>query len=276
MPVTEYQWKSFDGLNLYAMRWLSKGKHEAVVAFVHGHGDHCRRYDKWFTNLASSSISVLALDYRGQGRSQGRQGVINRFDDLLRDVALLHEKAKELFPGIPVVLYGHSLGATIILSYILKSATPPELSIACSPWLQLKNPPGRFLSTLIKSGNLITPSLTFRTGLHASDFSTVDPCGAINEKDELLHNKISARLFSEVEKEAHWIVDHFSDIQLPLLMMQGKDDKIMDAAMTNKLYVDSACNISYKEWENAGHQLLNSQSSGEVMDFMINWIKEKI
>jgi alpha-beta hydrolase superfamily lysophospholipase len=276
MPVTEYQWKSFDGLNLYAMRWLSNEKPIAVVAFVHGHGDHCRRYDKWFTKLASHGISVLALDYRGHGRSEGRRGVINRFDDLLRDVTLLHEKAKELFPEIPVVLYGHSLGATIILSYILHTATPPELSIACSPWLQLKNPPGRLFSTIIKSGNIITPSLTFRTGLHASDFSKVDSVETIYEKDEYVHNKISARLFSEVAKEAHWIMEHFNNITTPLLMMQGRDDRIMDAAMTNKLYVDSPCNISYKEWENAGHQLLNSQRSSEVMDFMIDWIKEKI
>ena len=276
MPVTEYQWKSFDGLNLYAMRWLSKQQPLAVVAFVHGHGDHCRRYDNWFTKLASCSISVLALDYRGHGRSEGPRGVINRFDDLLRDVALLHEKAKELFPGIPVILYGHSLGGTIILSYILKSASPPQFSIACSPWLQLKNPPGSLLSAIIKSGNLLTPSLTFRTGLHASDFSTIDPFGTLNEKDELVHNKISARLFSEVGKEAHWIVEHFNEISTPLLMMHGRDDRIMDRAMTNKLYVDSGCNISYKEWENAGHQLLNSQRSSEVMDFMIDWIKAGI
>jgi len=183
MPATEYQWKSFDGLDLYALQWPSNERPEAVVAFVHGHGDHCRRYDEWFSKLTNRNLAVLAFDYRGHGRSQGRRGVIRRFDDLLKDVTLLHEKAKTLFPGIPVVLYGHSLGATTVLSYLLKSKTLPELAIATSPWLQLTKPPRMLFSAIIKTGNLIAPFLTFKTGLRSSDFSTLDGSGEKREKD---------------------------------------------------------------------------------------------
>ncbi len=276
MPVTEYQWKSFDGLDFYALQWPSNESPEAVVAFVHGHGDHCRRYDEWFSKLTDRNISVLAFDYRGHGRSQGRLGVINQFDDLLKDVTLLHEKAKELFPGIPIVLYGHSLGATIVLSYILKSTTPPELAIASSPWLWLNKPPGNVLSAIIKTGNLIAPFLTFKTGLHSSDFSTSDGFTEKREKDGMVHNKISPRLFSEVEKEVQWILAHFIEIKTPLLLMQGRDDLIMDAVATRKLYDESPGQINYREWKYAGHQLHNSERSSEVMDFMIDWIKEGI
>lgn len=163
MPVTEYQWKSFDGLDLYALQWPSKEQPEAVVAFVHGHGDHCRRYDEWFSKLTNRNIAVLSFDYRGHGRSQGRRGVIRRFDDL-----------------------------------------------------------------------------------------------------------------TEVEKEAKWIMAHFTEIVTPLLLMQGRDDLISDATATRKLYDGSPGQINYREWEYAGHQLHNSERSSEVMDFMIDWIKEGI
>lgn len=276
MPATEYQWKSFDGLDLYALQWPSIERPEAVVAFVHGHGDHCRRYDDWFSKLTNQNISVLAFDYRGHGRSQGRRGVIRRFDDLLKDVALLHVKAKALFPGIPVVLYGHSLGATIVLSYLLKSPTLPELAIASSPWLQLNKPPGKLLSAIIKIGNLVAPFVTLKTGLRSSDFSNLEGSCEKREKDEFVHNRISPRLFTEVEKEVRWIMAHFAEIETPLLLMQGRDDLIMDGMATHKLYDESPGQINYREWKYAGHQLHNSERSEEVMDFIIDWIKKGI
>ncbi len=276
MPATEYQWKSFDGLDLYALQWPSNERPEAVVAFVHGHGDHCRRYDDWFSKLTNQNISVLTFDYRGHGRSQGRRGVIHRFDDFLKDVTLLHEKAKALFPGIPVVLYGHSLGATVVLSYILKSVTPPELAIASSPWLQLNKPPGELLSAIIKIGNLVAPFITFKTGLRSSDFSNLEDSCEKREKDEFVHNRISPRLFLEVEKEVQWIMTHFTEIETPLLLMQGRDDLIMDRIATRKLYEGSPGQINYREWKYAEHQLHNSERSDEVMDFMIDWTKKGI
>lgn len=185
MSLIEYKWKSFDGLDFYALQWPSNQRPEAVVAFVHGHGDHCRRYDDWFSPLTARNISVVTFDYRGHGRSPGKRGVIRRFSDLLIDVTLLHEKAKALFPGIPVVLYGHSLGATMVLSYILRSATKPELAIATSPWLVLNNHPGKFASSLIKIANIIAPSLTVETGLHTSDFSSVDGYSENREKERI-------------------------------------------------------------------------------------------
>jgi len=96
MPVTEYQWKSFDRLDLYALQWPSNEHPETVVAFAPGHGDHLRRYDEWFPKLAKRNIAVFAIDYRGHGRSQGRRGVIRRFDDLLKDVTA----TRKLYDGM--------------------------------------------------------------------------------------------------------------------------------------------------------------------------------
>lgn len=276
MSLTEYKWKSFDGLDLYALQWPSNQRAEAVVAFVHGHGDHCRRYDDWFSLLTAGNISVITFDYRGHGRSQGKRGVIRRFSDLLMDVSLLHEKAKALFPGIPVVLYGHSLGATIVLSYILRSASKPELAIATSPWLLLNNHPAKFASTLIKFANIVAPFLTMETGLHAADFSSLDGYSEKRERDEYIHNRISSRFFLEVEKEVKWILSHFSEVETPVLLMQGREDLIMDGTITKKLYDRLPGQINYREWEYAGHQLHNCDRSSEVMDFMIDWIKEGI
>ena len=83
MELKEYHWKSFDGLDLYAVQWNVVGKPDALIAFVHGHGDHCRRYDDWFSKMGAANISVISFDYRGNGRSQGRRGIIRNFSNLL-------------------------------------------------------------------------------------------------------------------------------------------------------------------------------------------------
>jgi acylglycerol lipase len=276
MSLTEYHWKSFDGLDLYAIQWNAVDQPEAIVAFVHGLGDHCRRYDDWFSKMTDKNISVISFDYRGHGHSQGKRGVIRRFGDLIKDVSLLHEKAKGLFPGLPVVLYGHSMGATMVISYLLRSPLRPDLAIATSPWLQMKNPPKKCLSFIIRIGNMVAPFLTFRTGLRPSDFANAEEFTEKKGKDEFVHNKISARLFSEIEKETLWIQAHFSEIKTPLLLMQGRDDLIMKNTGTRKLNEGSPGQVNYREWKYAGHQLHNSERREEVMEYLIDWIKEGI
>lgn len=273
MSIKEYIWKSSDGLALYAVQWPATGRTEAVVAFVHGHGDHCRRYDEWFSVLNSRNIAVLAFDYRGHGRSDGKRGTIGQFEDLGKDVALLCAKAAELNPSVPVVLYGHSLGATLVISHLIRSKSLPALAIATSPWLQLAHPPGKYLSALIKIANQLLPNLAFSTGLHPSDFSMLEGYAEKGGEDKYIHNRISPRFYSSVVKEIVYIFSHFSEITVPLLLMQGRDDKVMDGSATKKLSSLLPGQVKYFEWKYAGHQLHNSESSDEIMEYIIEWIK---
>lgn len=276
MGPIEYQWKSFDGLNLYAVQWPAKEQPEAVVAFVHGHGEHCRRYDEWFKSFTENHIAVLTFDYRGHGRSEGKKGCILHFDNLCQDVTLLHQNAQKLFPGIPVVLYGHSLGATMVLSYILRSGTQPAIAIATSPWLHLIHQPSKIKKFLISIASRIAPWVTAKTGLHVADFATSPSNESFTEKDAFLHNKISPRLYTETEKEIQYIITKFPKIKTPLLLMQGRDDQIMDSTVTAKLLKKAPGQVSYREWKYAGHQLHNSERSKEVNDYILDWIKGAI
>lgn len=273
MELTEYHWKSFDGLDLYALLWNVMEKPDAVIAFVHGHGDHCRRYNEWFAKMVSGNISVLSFDYRGNGRSKGKRGVIKNYNNLLQDVTLLHENAKALFPGVPIVLYGHSLGATMVISYLLRSKSRPELAIATSPWLKLRKSPRNLLSLIIRAFNFVLPFVTFGTGLHAADFSNSEGFAEKREKDPFIHNRISSRLFTEVEKEVMWIEHNFGRIKTPLLLMQGRNDRVMKYNGARDLKQIAPGQVSYREWKFAGHQLHNSERSTEVMEYIIDWIK---
>ena len=95
-------------------------------------------------------------------------------------------------------------------------------------------------------------------------------------KTSMFITEYPSGFFSEIQKEATWILAHFPKIEVPLLLMQGRDDRIMDVTTTSKLYEGSPGRVIYREWKHAGHQLHHSELSSDVMDFIIDWIKDGI
>jgi len=276
MQISEYFVRSFDNLDYYFVSWAPEEEPVAVIALVHGLGDHCRRYDRWIEGFVNNRIAAVSFDYRGHGRSEGKKGVINRFDDLLSDTKLLVERTKELYPGMPLVLYGHSMGGTISIRYCLQNDELPDLAIITSPWIKLKSPPSAAFMLLIRLAGKLIPDSTFSTGLHSDDFSDNNDFAEDREKDELLHNRISPRLFLEVSKQNEKILKNIETLKVKLLLMHGKGDPVTDIEGSREIFAKSKANIDYKEWDGAKHHLHNFAGSSEVMEYILKWIKKKL
>ena len=54
---------------------------------------------------------------RGHGRSQGVRGACAPRKEVLKDIDALIEYAQAFYPGVPIVMYGHSMGGNITLDY---------------------------------------------------------------------------------------------------------------------------------------------------------------
>jgi acylglycerol lipase len=50
---------------LYTRTWTPTGKVKASVCFIHGFGEHCKRYDNLFKVFKDNGIKVKAYDQRG-------------------------------------------------------------------------------------------------------------------------------------------------------------------------------------------------------------------
>jgi len=168
--MIEQSWTSLDGIKLYAVLWQPAAPPKAVLAFVHGHGTHCRRYEEWFQLFVEAGFAVISFDLRGHGCSEGKRGTIHRYTEYLDDTALLMEKTRKYFRDLPVVLYGHSMGATIVLSYLERKNNLPEMAVLASAWLELVQPPGKVKSLAIWLADTLFPQLTINTGLKSKDF----------------------------------------------------------------------------------------------------------
>jgi alpha-beta hydrolase superfamily lysophospholipase len=274
--MKEQSWISFDDTNIYAVIWQPVDPPKAVIAFLHGHGTHCRRYDEWFGAFVNSGFAVISFDLRGHGRSGGKQGTIHRYSEYLEDAALLVRKARENFRGLPLVLYGHSMGATILLSYLQGAKELPEMAIFASAWLELVQPPGKFKSLAIWLADSLIPQATIKTGLKAKDFAPPTENEPLKAKDPLMHKRISARCFREVQRACKNIGPDNMPITIPLLFMHGTNDRVSTAAASKNLAKSIAGKITYREWENGPHQLHAWDQNDKVTAFTIRWINDQL
>lgn len=274
--MLEQNWTSLDGTSIYATIWNPDNSPKAVLAFVHGHGTHSRRYDDWFRDLVRDNIAVVSSDLRGHGRSGGKQGTIHRYAEYLQDVDLLMRKTKENFASLPVILYGHSMGATIVLSYLGTGSIRPDMAILASAWLELVQPPGKMKSLAIWLADSILPQVTISTGLRSGDFAPAPANAAPKERDPLMHKKISARCFREVQRASEKISAQGIPATLPLLFMHGSGDRVSAPGASQRLAGALPGNVTYREWKEAPHQLHAWEHSNIVTKFTIDWINNQL
>jgi alpha-beta hydrolase superfamily lysophospholipase len=108
-----------------------------VLVTVHGFGAYCGLYRHVAGALLARGIAVTQFDCRGHGRSEGRRGHVDRFDDYHADLNLVVRRARERVPGVPWALMGHSLGGLIALDHVLRRQSQPQadrLVLAAHGW----------------------------------------------------------------------------------------------------------------------------------------------
>src|SRR5512147_2491442 len=135
MDHEEDTWKSFDGLEMFGQSWSPQGAARAVVALVHGQGDHSGRYPRLVQRLAEGGYAVSTMDNRGHGKSGGPRAHTPSMGALMKDIDALLDRARAGFPRIPVFLYGHSFGGEQVLFYGLDRKPILNGVIASSPLL---------------------------------------------------------------------------------------------------------------------------------------------
>lgn len=109
-------------LNLYTR--LADGPPRAVVQINHGLAERAARYGRFADFLASRGFHSYAHDHRGHGFTTapdappGRFGTPSGGDKVIADVAAVHALIGREHPGLPVVLFGHSMGGLIAANFL--------------------------------------------------------------------------------------------------------------------------------------------------------------
>lgn len=272
MRHEEYAWESFDGLAMFAQSWGPEGAARAVVALVHGQGDHSGRYPRLVQRLVESRFVVNAMDSRGHGKSGGPRAHTPSMTALMKDIDTHLEQARARFPGIPVFLYGHSFGGEQVLFYGLERKPRLNGVIATSPLLGsgIRQPPAKVFAARVLSR--IVPRLTLPHGTPPASLSHDPSWVESSLRDPLFQEVLSVRTAAEVLRASAWIRSHTS-FPLPLLVEQGTEDLYVSPSMTIAFSRGLTGDVTLKVWEGLGHELHNETRKDEVIDTIIAWME---
>lgn len=106
-----------DGLELAGLFYMPEIELcRGIVQIVHGMCEHKERYDELMTYLAEKGFASVIHDKRGHGESVLSPEDLGYMygggaDAYLEDILQINEYAKEKMAGVPVIMFGHSMGS---------------------------------------------------------------------------------------------------------------------------------------------------------------------
>ncbi len=265
--------KSSDGLSLFSRSWLPNNAPVAALAIVHGLGEHSERYNHVGGYFAERGYAVFAVDLRGHGRSQGKRGHINHFDEYLDDAQSLVNYTQSQAPNLPLFLLGHSMGGLISLTYALKRPQGLAAVIASGPGLRTRMKVPAWKITLGKIMSSVFPSLSMPNGIDPNHISHDPEIVGAYISDPLNHDKVTARWYTEFTNAGEWALQNANKLSIPALILQGGDDPIVDPGGA-KAFFDGIrhSNKSHIEYPGLYHEILNEPEKLKVMDDIQAWL----
>ncbi|HEU5141095.1 MAG TPA: alpha/beta hydrolase [Bacillales bacterium] len=126
MEAVTFTFQTVDGAEIYVHKWIPSGKVIGVVQIAHGMSEHSARYEAFASVLVDEGYAVYANDHRGHGETAGGKENLGYFADengwelVVDDLYEVTNIAKEGHSGLPVFLFGHSMGSFLSRRYVQK------------------------------------------------------------------------------------------------------------------------------------------------------------
>jgi alpha-beta hydrolase superfamily lysophospholipase len=131
MRADTFQLKVEDTREIFVYRFQpDEGvKPKAIVHISHGMAEHAARYARFAEALTAAGYVVYANDHRGHGKTAsgpdelgwlaGSRGFTRAVQDLQQ--LAVYEKAQH--PGLPLFLFGHSMGSFFAQAFLIESGS---------------------------------------------------------------------------------------------------------------------------------------------------------
>jgi alpha-beta hydrolase superfamily lysophospholipase len=273
MPHRDGRFSGTGSQALHYQCWEPDARPRAIVAVVHGFGEHGGRYGNVVRHLVPRGYAVYAFDHRGHGRSPGRRGHINAWSEFRGDVREFLSLIRREQTERPVFLLGHSLGGLIAIEYVLRER--PELNglVVSNPLLTAAR-----LSPVVRAAAAVlahlAPSVAIKTGLDAAAISR-DPAVVQQYRDDVLvHSTGTPRLSAEINAARKWTCEHAADLQVPFMMILGGADRLVPPAEGRRFFASvTLADKELKEYHGAYHEPHNDIIAEQVMTDLARWLE---
>ncbi len=278
-----------DGLEL-ALRDYRIENPKGIFHIIHGASEHKKRYDEFCKFLASSGYAAVISDTRGHGESINNSypiGHVDSLDQIIGDMKIIRKYIEDEYPGVPVILFGHSFGSMISRKLIQDyDDAYTTLILSGAP-----NYVG-----IIKLGLGISKLITAFTG--GSSFNKIitglnkvghdDSWLSYNElnkqeyaKDPLCGfkytNNGNITMFTAVDEIHNTNAYKFKNPDLRILFISGIDDPITGGKNGLNDSIESLKKVGYSEivnivYPNMKHEILNEDNRIDVYKDIIEFL----
>lgn len=303
---TEYYYDSCGAGQIRACVWTPENEPRAIVQLVHGIAEHVERYDDYASWLNEKGFLVVAQDHMGHGKSIGSNGIQGYFHggwfSAVADTYDLLQQTMAKFPGVPYILFGHSMGSFIVRTILAKH---PDSGIAgcivCgTAWqpaalLKIAMP---MCKLLCRNGGDKKPSPALKKLMFGSYNQNVEHVRTENDwltrddrvvdaynSDPLCGFTATAGLYRDMMTGIAYIQkpDTLAAMnrQTPVLFVAGSADPVgaygQGVQQAAKAFRDCGMeDVSLKLYPMCRHEILNEINNIQVYEEIQEWIEEKI
>jgi len=275
MITRELSLQSSSGEKLWGLVGEPAKEPRAGIVLVHGLGEHIQRYEYVAEKVSAKDIAILGFDQQGHGKSGGKRGVINSAEGLMEDITRAVTLTKEMYPGLPVFLYGHSMGALEVLHYGLNGPKRPTGIIATSPALDTASMSAaqRALVRLLKN---VLPDMAVNNGLPIDGLSRDPGNNNAYRVDPLVHPKASVRLAAFMMEAAEDVMAKANEWDVPLYLAHGSADPICPVAGSDQFAQRLGSKVTYKRGDGLYHETHNEPEKDAVIAAMLDWVESQL
>lgn len=260
-------WPAADGTPLHIRRWLPSGEPWARVLLVHGIGEHSGRYERACRLMAEAGLAVEAFDLRGHGLSGGRRVYVKDWDDFLDDVEIRLAALRGL--GGPVVLFGHSMGALISLTYACSARPAPDLLVLSAPPLSASVPGWqRLLAPVL---GRVAPTVVLANPISGDQLSRDPAVGIEYFGDPLVQPRTTARLGYQLFEAMKRARTQLANLRVPTLVIHGGDDSLVPTIFSEPL--GGLHGVERRVLPGLRHETLNEPEGPEVVAGIVEWLR---
>jgi alpha-beta hydrolase superfamily lysophospholipase len=275
----EDQWEEKDGTRFFLQGWEPDGKPKAVVALVHGLGEHTARYAHVGSVLTDAGYALVGFDLRGHGRSGGSRGHAPSLDTYMQDIRQLFSLLQKRYPDLPHFLYGHSLGGLLVLAYAIQYGAHLRGVVSTGPGLRSSLQEQKAKVAIVRLLGSFLPTMTLQSGLDATAISRDTAIVEAYKSDPLVHYSASLGFGKAALHAIDLCFERAGEFPVPLLIMHGKSDTIAYSNGSEEfagLLRDAGKDVTLKLWNDLYHEVHNEPEKEEVFKFMVAWLDRYI
>lgn len=303
---TDFWFDSCGAGKIHCCKWTPDGEPKAVLQIVHGIAEFVERYDPFANYLTSLGYVVVAEDHMGHGQSINGSGIQGYFHggwfNAVADTYKLLTDTKAEYPGLPYILFGHSMGSFMARTILCRY---PDSGIAAAVicgtgWQPTAAMPAllKVVGAVCKKTGETNPSETLQGMVFGSYNSKVEhprtPYDWLSRDKEIVDAYIahplcgftaSCGLLRDMMTGIYYIQQPknlaLMRKDLPVFFIAGGDDPVGSYGKGIHKCADAfrkagMTDVSVRVYPLCRHEILNEINKEEIFEDVHQWIEKKI